>query len=106
LQLGIPCHNYQQTAGSKQSVGNTVMKYAIAVAVIYNKKNMLARINGIRMYVCIMYVRMCVVMYVYMFMQVRMCVYSCTYVCMYVYVYMCICVYVCMYVCMDCTDFH
>ena len=34
FQLGIYNHNYQQTAGSKKSVGNTIMKYAVAVTII------------------------------------------------------------------------
>ena len=81
LQLGISNHNYKHTAGSKQSVGNAVMKYAIAVTISCNKKNMPVRINDICMYICI-YV--CVYVYV--------CIHTCIYVCMYAS-------YVCMYVC-------
>jgi len=55
-------------------------------------------------YVCIMYVCMCICMCVYvcMYIYVCMCVYMyvCVYVCMYVRTYVCICVYVCMCVCM------
>ena len=88
LKLGLSNHNYQQTARSKQSVGNTVMKYTIAVTISFNKKKkyMPVRINNIYMYVC-MYV--CV--YVY-----ALCIHTYIYVCMYAS-YMCVCVYVCLY---------
>jgi hypothetical protein len=67
LQLSISNHNYQQTAISKQTVGSTVMKYAIEVTISCNKKNIPVRTNDISTYVC---------MYV--------CTYGCMYVCMYV----------------------
>jgi len=84
LQLGISNHNYKHTAGSKQSVGNAVMKYAIAVTISCNKKNMPVRINDICMYICI-YVFMYVFMYMYAYIHAFM------FVCMH---HMCVCMYV------------
>jgi hypothetical protein len=95
LQLCISNHNYQKTAGSKQYIGNTVMKYVIALTINCNKKNMPVRINNICMYVCVcMYVRMCVRMYVCIMYVCIMyvCMNLCVYVCI---IYVCVCMYVC-----------
>jgi len=87
LKLGLSNHNYQQTARSKQSVGNTVMKYTIAVTISFNKKKSTCQ------FVLTTYICMCVCMYVFMYMHY---VYTHTFMCVCMH-HMCVCVYVCLY---------